>query len=450
MTAEPPATLFTEFPSITSEPSRTPKIADMYDATFGPAKFLAQFRRPYEAAAYEPCFAGSGDLRAGERLERRTGLFRFPNGDKVRLDRIYRLSDTEADFELSPTETPESVRPLDEGGGALLWSAAMFAGHVLVQCKADVAREKAEAILAPGYSLEPTLSALCRGSFPSDAEDEFALEAALSYYNSLDLVAFAEPNFVVVPQSDPLTAQQWHLTKTGAITNPFGGSTTLSELNSHVVGIVDTGFDNTHVDLAANVWSNPGALGTNPTDQWGWNFISNNNNPTDNNGHGTHIAGIVGAIVDNDHGGRGVATSVKMMSIRAVNLDANGNVSGTDKVENAIRYIMGINGHQQVVSVLNLSFAFSAFSDAVYSALANIVPINPVPPTVNVVGAVQAGKNKFTVQTLSDISKIKPGMSFTGGTFPANTLVLTTNATTGLVTMAKNATTNNNTATLAF
>lgn len=101
-----------------------------------------------------------------------------------------------------------------------------------------------------------------------------------------------------------------------------------------VVGVIDTGINYTHPDIAQNIWSNPGETGldsegrnksTNGIDDddngfiddfRGWNFIDNDNNPIDHNGHGTHVAGIIGAVGNNGVGIAGVNWSVKLVPIQ--------------------------------------------------------------------------------------------------------------------------------------
>lgn len=134
--------------------------------------------------------------------------------------------------------------------------------------------------------------------------------------------------------------------------------------NGIVVAVIDTGVDYNHPDLASNIWRNVGETGLDPNGQdktangidddrngfiddvRGWDFVENDNTPTDENGHGTHIAGIIGAKSDGV-GITGVAPNVTLMPIRAVNRNGSGKVSNG---VSAIRYAAD-NGAQ----VINLS-----------------------------------------------------------------------------------------------
>jgi subtilisin family serine protease len=129
-----------------------------------------------------------------------------------------------------------------------------------------------------------------------------------------------------------------------------------------IVAIIDTGADIRHPDLAENIWVNPGETGfdseghdksTNGKDNdgngyindiHGWNFVGNNNDLTDNHGHGTHIAGIIGAVGGNGIGISGICPKVSLMVLKYYDPYA----LHTDTVKNtarAIRYAvdMGAN-----------------------------------------------------------------------------------------------------------
>lgn len=95
--------------------------------------------------------------------------------------------------------------------------------------------------------------------------------------------------------------------------------------NEVVVAVIDTGIDYNHEDLAANMWNNPGEIPGNGVDDdgngyvddvYGWDFGRNTNDPIDAQGHGTHCAGIIGAVGDNGIGTVGVCWNVKLAALR--------------------------------------------------------------------------------------------------------------------------------------
>ena len=102
-----------------------------------------------------------------------------------------------------------------------------------------------------------------------------------------------------------------------------------------VVAVIDTGIDYTHPDLLANLWKNPGEKPKNGKDDdgngivddvLGANFSGEGeaHDPMDEEGHGTHVAGIIGAVSDNKIGVAGTAWRVQMMAIKSFGADGSG------------------------------------------------------------------------------------------------------------------------------
>ncbi|WP_199756784.1 S8 family serine peptidase [Tautonia sociabilis] len=103
-----------------------------------------------------------------------------------------------------------------------------------------------------------------------------------------------------------------------------------------IVAVIDTGIDVTHPDLAANIWTNPGEIAGNGIDDdgngyvddsHGWNFVANSPNVADDHGHGTHVAGTIGAVGNNGIGVVGVNWTVKLMALKFLNASGSGSTS---------------------------------------------------------------------------------------------------------------------------
>ena len=105
-----------------------------------------------------------------------------------------------------------------------------------------------------------------------------------------------------------------------------------------VVAVIDTGVDYNHPDLAFNMWRNPDAdtileTGVDPNgsnisgDIVGWDFVHGDNLPYDDNMHGTHCAGVIGAVGDNGQGSSGVAKRVSIMAIKFLDNRGAGDVA---------------------------------------------------------------------------------------------------------------------------
>jgi subtilisin family serine protease len=164
--------------------------------------------------------------------------------------------------------------------------------------------------------------------------------------------------------NDPLQSQQWALSKIHA-SQAWNISTGSSKV---VVAVIDTGIDYDNTDLAANMWVNPNAGNDGfGYDLHGYDFANNDSDPTDDNGHGTHVAGIIGAVGNNGVGVIGVNWSVSLMSVKFLNADGSGSLSNAIR---AINYVTMMRTVYDVdVRVINASWGSTTFSAAMNTAI---------------------------------------------------------------------------------
>ncbi|MCS7237719.1 MAG: S8 family serine peptidase [Thermoguttaceae bacterium] len=220
--------------------------------------------------------------------------------------------------------------------------------------------------------------------WPSPAE----AAAALSILATRPEVAWIEPDARVVPAvvpNDPLFGDQWALHNVGRgglspdvdIDAPEAWDQRV-DASSVVVAIVDTGVDYRHPDLAANMWQNPREVPGNGRDDdgngfvddvYGYDFARGDSDPWDENGHGTHVAGIIGAVGNNGRGVTGVAWQVGLMAVKFLGSDGVGSIA--DAVR-AINYVTLMRSHFGVnVRVINASWGTESPSQALESAVRN-------------------------------------------------------------------------------
>ena len=131
------------------------------------------------------------------------------------------------------------------------------------------------------------------------------------------------------------------------------------------IAIVDTGILYSHEDIASNIYTNPGEIAGNGIDDdrdgfvddvRGWDFVDNDNNATDLNGHGTHVAGIAAAVGDNAKGIIGVAPLAKIIPVRVLDAFGSGSLLNVAKgIEYAVR--AGANIINLSLGVANLNLA---------------------------------------------------------------------------------------------
>ncbi len=164
-----------------------------------------------------------------------------------------------------------------------------------------------------------------------------SVEEVTEIYSNDPRVEFIEPNYtdaeLFLTPNDPDFSNLWALNNTGQtggtnnadIDAPEGWSFFSYTGGDAVVGILDTGVDYTHPDLNDNIWINPGEIAGNGIDDdnngyvddvRGWDFVNWDNDPMDGHGHGTHVAGTIGAEGNNGLGVVGVNWDVEIMPLK--------------------------------------------------------------------------------------------------------------------------------------
>ncbi|MCL5098058.1 MAG: Ig-like domain-containing protein [Candidatus Omnitrophica bacterium] len=136
------------------------------------------------------------------------------------------------------------------------------------------------------------------------------------------------------------------------------------------VAVIDTGIDYFHPDLESNVWTNPGEIPGNGIDDdgngyiddvHGYDFVSDDGDPMDDQSHGTHVSGIIGAVGDNKIGVTGICWRVNLMALKA--FDENGDAA-LSVVLDAIHYAIA-NGAR----IINASWGETDPSQSLHEAI---------------------------------------------------------------------------------
>lgn len=207
-------------------------------------------------------------------------------------------------------------------------------------------------------------------------KEKTSVKDAVVDYKSDPDVEYAEPNYIVstgaIP-NDPMFGSLWGLSKIQA--HSAWDSTTGSQ--DVVVAVLDTGVDYNHPDLKNNIWTNTldpingldddgnGYL----DDNHGVNVLAGSGDPMDDQGHGSHIAGTIGASGNNGIGVTGINWSVKIIPCKFSSADSSGSTWG---VIEGLEYLKQLKERTQdpvKVAAVNASFGSGAYSQAEYDAI---------------------------------------------------------------------------------
>jgi len=245
-------------------------------------------------------------------------------------------------------------------------------GEVLVKFNPEaIAQERAASVAARGHTVlahleQPGWVHVKLGTGQSVTE-------ALVVYQNDPNVEYAQPNYIyraAAAPNDTRYGQLWAFKNTGQTVTagtflPKTGTAGddmnierawnhITDCSSVVVAVVDSGVNYTQEDLAANMWNGgPGFP------KHGHDFVDNDDDPMDLLGHGTHVAGIVGAAGDNAMGTAGVCWKASIMAVRVLDATGSGTTAGI---------VQGVNfAVSNGAKVINMSLSGGGAFDQIFS-----------------------------------------------------------------------------------
>jgi serine protease len=200
--------------------------------------------------------------------------------------------------------------------------------------------------------------------------------SAIKTLRSRGHVRFAEPDYLNhedAAPNDPSFGLQWGHRNTGQTVNGDTGTAGADERSvpawdvttgsrSIVIAEVDSGVDYNHPDLAANIWSNPGGVGGCPAGTHGYNVLTSTCDPMDDEtmygGHGTHVAGILGAVGNNARGVAGVNWATTILPVKWLDSTFGGSTSG---LMTALDWVLQAQAAGVNIRVVNDSATFDGW-----------------------------------------------------------------------------------------
>ena len=214
-----------------------------------------------------------------------------------------------------------------------------------------------------------------------------SVDEAIAKYRQDPDILYAEPNYIVRTTNTPddtYFGELWGLYNTGQlggtpgahIDAPSAWNITTGS-SSVVVAVLDTGIDYNHPDLSANLFRNTLDCNTNGIDDdgngriddcFGVDKANNDSNPLDDNGHGSHVAGTIGAVGNNGAGVVGINWNVSLMACKFLDATGSGSTAGAIA---CLEYVRTMKDRGVNIIATNNSWGGGGFSQALFDAIQN-------------------------------------------------------------------------------
>lgn len=235
--------------------------------------------------------------------------------------------------------------------------------------------------------LDDSYTSLLSGRLAKFKVSGMSTKDAIALLKSHQAIEYVEPDYQVSiarTPDDPRFDELWGLNNDGQT-----GGTADADIDAVeawdistgsrdvVVGVIDTGIDYSHSDLASNMWVNSSEIPGDGIDNdgngfiddvHGINAITDSGDPMDDEGHGTHVSGTIGASGGNGIGVVGVNHEVSLVGCKF--LDAAGSGSTSDAIK-CIDYMVSLKNSGVNLRVLNNSWGGGGYSQALADAIAS-------------------------------------------------------------------------------
>lgn len=212
-----------------------------------------------------------------------------------------------------------------------------------------------------------------------------SVEEAIQIYRSDPDIVYAEPNYIVnttLTPNDPRFGGLWGLYNfgqsggtPGADIDALGAWDFTTGSSDVIVAVIDSGIDYNHSDLSPNMFRNTADCNNNGNDDddngyiddcYGIDTYNNDSNPLDDNNHGTHVAGTIGAVGNNGIGVVGINWDVKIMPCKFVNASGSGT---TEAAIDCLEYVRVLKDRGHNIVATNNSWGGGDFSQALLDAI---------------------------------------------------------------------------------